>query len=81
MRNGLVWVRRRTAVAAAAVRASVDVGDVTLVIGLVLLGRGCWLLHPAAGCIVPGAILVWWALPQRPAFVEPSPANKRPKGE
>lgn len=56
---------------------SVDAQDLQVLAGLLLLGRGCWMLHPAAGLIAPAVVLLWWALPQRPRFVQPRPPDVR----
>ena len=55
--------------------SNIDVDDILVAVGLALLARGCWLVTPAAGWIVPGAILLWWALPQRPRFLAPKPPS------
>ena len=67
----LRWRARIARLAAAVAGEFVDHGAVWL--GLVLLARGCYLVTPAAGWIVPGAILVWFAIPQRPRFLIPKP--------
>jgi hypothetical protein len=46
-----------------------DVAQALLVVGLGLVSYGAALLHPAAGFLVPGALLIWWTLPSRPPFV------------
>lgn len=52
--------------------ARLSVSDCLVALGLALVGRGCYLLHPAAGYAVPGVVLLWYALPQRPRFMEPA---------
>lgn len=44
-----------------------------LAIGLIMVGAGFWILHPALGLIVPGAVLCWIALPMRHPFVRTPP--------
>jgi hypothetical protein len=39
-----------------------DVNDIVALVGLSLLGIGLFFLHPAAGFIVPGSILILAAL-------------------
>lgn len=68
---------QRARAAALAASRLVDVQDAQVLTGLALTGYGCYLLHPAAGFIVPGAVLLWWALPTRPRFVEPRPPDVR----
>lgn len=40
----------------------VDVRDALGIIGLGLLGYGCWLIYPPAAFIVPGVVLVGVAI-------------------
>ncbi len=61
----------RTAFGAVAVQF--DIRDVLVTVSLASIGYGCHLLSPAAGWIIPGVILLWIALPQRPRFLEPKP--------
>jgi hypothetical protein len=70
------WRRRWLASKLVLVRvlAGVDSADVLVAIGIVLVARGCYLLAPAAGWLVPGIIVLWYALPQRPRFLSPPPA-------
>lgn len=63
-----LWRTRLTAI-----QQGIGPREVLVTLGLLLLGRGCYLLSPAAGYGVPGLILLWWALPQRPRFLEPKP--------
>lgn len=60
-----------------ALAAAISAREILLTLGLALVGRGCYLLHPAAGWGVPGAIIIWWALPQRPRFLEPKPPTPK----
>lgn len=48
---------------------SIDKADVLLLIGLGLLSSGLWQVSTAAALAVPGALLVWLALPSRPPFL------------
>ncbi|HWB15964.1 MAG TPA: hypothetical protein VG538_06105 [Vicinamibacterales bacterium] len=60
----------------ALIRRELDAHTLTLLAGLGLIGYGAALLHPAAGFLAPGAILVWWTLPSRPPFVARSTEPK-----
>lgn len=40
----------------------IDVRDVFAIAGISLLGYGFWLVSPALGCIVPGAVLTYVAI-------------------
>lgn len=53
--------------------------ELALVGGLVLIGVGLWNLWRPGVFIVPGAVLVWIALPERKPFIErrPLPPAKR----
>ena len=59
-----VWTRVRTA------WKRLDAGDATVGFGLLLIAVGCWDWFRPASWVVPGIVLVWYALPTRPAFVE-----------
>ena len=52
---------------------TIELGDVLTCLGLILLGVGLWRVSPAAGLAVPGAVLIWYALPTRPPFVSARP--------
>lgn len=40
----------------------VDARDVMLVLGLAMLGAGCWMVWPPAGLIAPGLVLSYVAV-------------------
>lgn len=50
-------------------RKSIEIDEILLVAGLVLLVVGLWPWIGAAACVVPGAVLVWLSLPAREAFI------------
>lgn len=70
MRKALVAVQLGARRAIAAISNEVGRDELFLGVGLGLLGYGLWLTpwSPAA-FIVPGAALVWMALPPRKPFV------------
>lgn len=45
-----------------------------------LLSYGGWLVWPPAGWLVPGAILLWLALPKREGFIHREPAPPSVQG-
>lgn len=47
----------------------VDTRDLTVLIGLVALTAGAWNAIGPSSLALPGAVLVWYALPPRPPFV------------
>jgi len=47
--------------------------ELLIVVGLALLARGFWLAWPPAAYIVPGALILWMALPSRSAFIVRKP--------
>jgi hypothetical protein len=51
-------------------------GDLTLLIGLWLIYVGCRQIYPAFAFAIPGAVLVWVALPSRPAFFTTKKPNE-----
>lgn len=59
----------------AAIRKSIDADEVLLTLGLALITWGLWPLVGVCALIVPGAVLLWLALPSRAPFVTP-PAEK-----
>lgn len=63
-----MWSRLRPALRRllAAIGGSIGVDDVLLVIGVALLAYGAGLIYQPAGYLVPGAVLVWIALPPKP---------------
>ena len=56
---------------------TIELGDVLTVLGLVLLGVGLWRVSPAAGLAVPGAVLLFYALPSRPPFILQRPRVRK----
>lgn len=69
------WARRKASAWSVLswLRAAVAVADIIVAAGLIMVGRGCYLVQPALGWIVPGAILLWYALPTRPRFMDAAP--------
>ena len=61
-------VRRRWETIRSAIRTYVEVQELLLAAGLVLVGYGCAEAWRPAGFIVPGLVLLWYALPPRPSF-------------
>lgn len=59
--------------AAAIVRREVDADVILLVIAVVLIAVGFWDWWRPGAWIVPGAVLLWIALPSRRRFVAPEP--------
>lgn len=49
-----------------------NVRELVFALGLVLLAAGAALVYPPAGLIVPGAILVWLAIPPATPKRKPS---------
>jgi len=77
--SALTRCRRTLATAGRAIASEVGRDELFLAAGLGLLGYGLWLTpwQPAA-FIVPGAALVWMALPpRRPFVVTPPKAEER----
>lgn len=56
--------------------ASVDASDAVVALGLGILARGLWLVAPWAAYVAVGAVMVWYALPSRPPFIERAPKVK-----
>jgi len=75
--NERLYGLRAAAAVARWVRQEVGLQELLVLTGLVLLGAGLWQVSPAAGLAVPGAVLVWAALPQRPPFVTPPRRGNR----
>lgn len=62
----------------AAVSAVIGLDELLLVVGLALLAYGFWLTWSPGAFLVPGAVLVWIALPSRRAFIDrPAPPARR----
>lgn len=51
-------------------RRSIDAADLIVLIGLGCLTGGAWFAIGPAALMLPGAVCVWYALPQRPPFVK-----------
>lgn len=39
-----------------------DLRDLIATLGLVMLGAGCYFIHPPLGLIIPGALITWKAM-------------------
>jgi hypothetical protein len=63
--------------------ALIGVEEILFVIGLGLCSVGAARIHPAAGWLLPGAILVWIAMPSRPSLIRrpPSAPTRRDDAE
>jgi hypothetical protein len=48
----------------------VDLSDVLVLVGLVALARGLVLVAPWMAYVAVGAVLIWYALPSRPPFIQ-----------
>jgi hypothetical protein len=48
----------------------IDRSDVLVILGLALIAVGFWDLSRPVSLGVPGAVLVWYALPSRPPFLK-----------
>lgn len=61
------------------VKSFIGPDEFALVGGLIFIGVGLWNLWRPGVFIVPGAVLVWIALPERKPFIErrPLPPAKR----
>lgn len=46
-------------------RSAPDVRDLAFLAGLALVSAGAWMVHEAAGLIVPGVILIWQTTARR----------------
>lgn len=68
-------MRTRSAAIVAAVFGPHGIGrdEALITVGLLLLARGLWLAWPPAAYMVPGAIILWIALPSRTVFLVRSP--------
>jgi hypothetical protein len=49
---------------------ALDVSDVLVILGLGVLARGLWLVAPWLAYVAVGAVMVWYALPARPPFID-----------
>lgn len=62
-------MRARLAKWVKAIRSSVDLADLLVLAGLVLIVAALWDVSRPAALGIPGVVLVWIALPPRPPFV------------
>jgi hypothetical protein len=69
------------AIAAVASLAENNAMEIAVGIGLVLITVALWQDLGQRALAVPGALLVWIALPQRTRFIEPTPRASEPKGK
>ena len=60
----------------AMISISLDRRDVLVLVGLLLIAIGGWFVFWPAAFFVPGAVLVWYALPSRPPFIEKGNARR-----
>lgn len=56
------WQRIRKAI-------DLDRADALVIVGLLLIAAGCWDVWRPGSLIVPGAVLIFYALPTRPPFI------------
>ncbi len=49
---------------------AIGMGDALVLIGMALIAIGCWDAYRPASFIVPGLVLIFYALPTRPPFIE-----------
>ncbi len=75
MRRLRLWVRGVRAVVATGL-AAVSLGDLLLVGGLALVVLAFWEISRPAALGIPGAVLIWYALPAREPFIR----RARPDG-
>jgi hypothetical protein len=63
-----------------AITSLVGANEIYIGAGLVLVSIGCWLVWRPAAFLVPGAVLLWMALPARlPFIVDPrKPRREEP---
>lgn len=50
--------------------------ECALILGLLLVAIGAWLAWRPAGFLVPGAVILWIALPERASFIVRAPDAK-----
>lgn len=74
MRDRISNLRRRAGVALArawsAVRGEIGREEIYLLAALLLIAAGFWQLWRPGSFLLPGAVLLWIALPTRARFVE-----------
>ena len=68
----------------ASIAAAFGPEEILLIIALLMVAGGCWFVWWPAALIVPGAVLLWLALPSRQPFVYRAPvtppkATRRPQ--
>jgi hypothetical protein len=52
--------------------------EIQVLVGLALIAAGCWMAWRPGAFLIPGAVLVWMAMPSRSAFIErPAPTPKQ----
>ena len=51
-------------------KSAIGRADVVVLTGLACLTAGAWSVTGLAALILPGMVLVWYALPTRPPFVQ-----------
>lgn len=73
-------IARACKTCAAAIAGIVGVDELLLVVGLVLITAGLWPVLDAVAFAVPGAVVLWIALPQRSPFVHRSTEDITKKG-
>ena len=56
---------------------AIGLDDAIVLAGIALIAVGCWEAYRPASFIVPGILLVWYALPTRPPFIEREPKAGR----
>lgn len=54
--------------------------EIVILVALGLLAKGFWLAWPPGAYLIPGAILLWLAIPTRARFVTPAdePTRRKP---
>lgn len=60
----------RTRNGSAPIGKAVDVDDLVLLVGLLLVVAALWPAYGARALMIPGLVLIWIALPTRRALVE-----------
>lgn len=74
----MLRLRRSLAAVASAIAGEIGRDEIYLASGLALIAAGCWLTWQPGAFLVPGATLVWIALPSRTAFIaRPEPEDSR----
>lgn len=74
----MLRLRRSLATIAVAISSEIGRDEIYLAAGLALIAAGCWLTWRPGAFLLPGAVLVWIALPCRAAFIDrPQPEDSR----